>query len=235
MARHPIIQREWQRLFDLFVLRLLELRPDSMLDIGTGRGLLLTRMGHAGVDAVGLEYADKKPEQDVRIVRADAAHLPFADDSFQWVTLRHVPHHLPDLPAALKECVRVAQAGLLIAEPWFDLTDERQQISERWDRWWKRQHERAGGVHRPCQSVTDLKQALPEGGFDIEYEQYRHEVEIPPDAIAEMSQAELEALPDDDPDVAEYAEIMEAVRSTGFTYNGTQILCVHLNAKKPAD
>ena len=148
MDRDPDIQREWLRLFDRFVLRLIELEPESVLDVGCGRGVLVNQLSQAGILATGID--PQAPGNDPQIIRGDVEQLPFGAGDFEWVTLRHVPHHLSDLPAALRECVRVARKGLLIAEPWFDLSDPVQQIAERWDRWWKRQHERNGSVHRPC-------------------------------------------------------------------------------------
>ena len=225
MPRNPHIQREWQRLFDRFTRRLLELEPKSLLDVGCGRGLLVHELTQRGIPATGIDAGAIKGTP--QIIRADAASIPFDDSSFEWVTLRHVPHHLPDVPAALAECVRVARAGLLIAEPWFDLDDPVQQIAERWDRWWKRQHERAGDVHRPCISLNELTAALP-GQFDIEAEHYRHVAPIPATAIDAMSQPLLDELPADDADRTEYAGIFTEIEARGFTYNGTLIVTVRI-------
>ncbi|MBZ0137524.1 MAG: class I SAM-dependent methyltransferase [Planctomycetes bacterium] len=220
-SRDPDIQREWQRLFDRFLRRLLELEPRSVLDVGCGRGLLVHELTQRSIPATGVDTS--APGDDPQIIRADAAKLPFDDNSFDWVTLRHVPHHLPNVPAALHECARVARAGLLIAEPWFDLDDPIQRVSERWDRWWKRQHERAGDVHRPCIPLNELIAALP-GEFEIEYEHYRHVAHISAHAIDVLSQPLLNALPESHSDRTEYAGIAAEIADRGFTYNGTLIL-----------
>ena len=226
MSRDEVIQREWQRLFDRFTQRLLTLAPTSVLDVGCGRGLLVSRLAEAGVPATGIDPAATGDDPQIR--KGVATDLPFADNAFEWVTLRHVPHHLPDLAGALKECVRVARQGLLIAEPWFDLTDPLQQIAERWDRWWKRQHERAGDIHRPCISLVELQAALPAGAYNVEAEHYRHVVSINRDAITALSRPLLDALPEGHADRAEYATIDGLIRERGFTYNGTMIVTVHL-------
>ena len=224
MERDPDIQREWLRLFDRFVLRLIELKPESVLDVGCGRGVLVNQLSQAGILATGID--PKAPGHDPQIIQGDVERLPFGDDDFEWVTLRHVPHHLPDLSAALRECVRVTRKGLLIAEPWFDLTDPLQQISERWDRWWKRQHERAGDVHKACIPVSGIVAALPAGDFDIEAEHYRHVARITPEAIQKLSAPLLDELPPDNPDRGEYTQIMQQINERGFTYNGTVIVKV---------
>jgi SAM-dependent methyltransferase len=218
------ISREWQRLFDRFARRLIELRPASVLDVGCGRGALVSLLTNSGIPATGVDPTASG--EDPQMIRADAIRLPFADGAFEWVTLRHVPHHLSDLPAALTECARVARLGLLIAEPWFDLDDDRQRVAERWDRWWKRRHESTGEVHRPCVSHAELTAALPVGDFDMEAEHYRHVANISINEIEELSKPLLDALPTEDPERTEYAAIMQEIASHGFTYNGTLIMTV---------
>jgi SAM-dependent methyltransferase len=221
-----VIQREWQHLFDHFERRVLELKPRSVLDVGCGRGGLIGRQADPGIPATGIDPGANG--SDPQIINGDAARMPFGDGAFEWLTLRHVPHHLPDLPAALAECVRVARKGLLIAEPWFDPADPVQQLAERWDRWWKRQHERNGDIHRPCLAVPELTAALPPGTRQIEAEHYRREAAIPFEAIEALSQPLLETLAPRHPDRAEYEAIAQAIREQGFTYNGTLIVKVTL-------
>lgn len=220
------IQHEWQHLFDHFERRVLELRPESVLDVGCGRGILVNRLSKAGIPATGLDPAANG--NDPQILKGDATRMPFGDGAFEWLTLRHVPHHLPDLPAALAECARVARKGLLIAEPWFDPADPVQRLAERWDRWWKRRHESNGEIHRPCLTLPELKAALPPGARQIEAEHYRREAAIPFEAIDALSQPLLQPLAAEDPERAEYEAIARAIRDQGFTYNGTLILKVTL-------
>jgi SAM-dependent methyltransferase len=218
------IQQEWQRLFDRFARRVIELRPASVLDVGCGRGALVSMLTNSGTPATGVDPA--AAGDNPQIIRANAEKLPFADCAFEWVTLRHVPHHLRDLPAALAECVRVARTGLLIAEPWFDLSFESQRVAERWDLWWKRRHEADGEVHRPCVSLAELTRALPQGEFDIEAEHYRHAAPIALEEIDELARPLLEALPPADPEREAYAAIRADIASRGLSYNGTLIVTV---------
>jgi SAM-dependent methyltransferase len=218
------IQQEWQRLFDRFARRLIELRPASVLDVGCGRGALVSMLTNSGTPATGVDPT--APGDNPQIIRASAAKLPFADCAFEWVTLRHVPHHLPDLPAALAECMRVARAGLLVAEPWFDVSEDSQRVAERWDLWWKRRHEAGGEVHRPCVSLAELERALPPGPHDLESEHYRHVATITLEEIDALARPLLETLPPADPEHREYAAIRQEIASRGFTYNGTLIVTV---------
>lgn len=226
MARDPDIQPKWQALFDRFAFRLNELRPESVLDVGCGRGALVRQLVEAGVNATGLEPSASGDDEN--IVKGSATDLPFEDGSFEWVTLRHVPHHLPDLSGALSECVRVAKVGLLIAEPWFDLTDEQQSKAEHWDRWWKRQHERAGQVHRQCVSLAGVREALPDGEYEIEVEYFRQDTLLQAATIEKISEPLLAELPEGDPDHAEYTALFDYFQEHGFSYNGTMIVTVRL-------
>ncbi|MHC4842078.1 MAG: hypothetical protein ACYTDT_14180, partial [Planctomycetota bacterium] len=114
------------------------------------------------------------------------------------------------------------------AEPWFDLTDEQQSKAEQWDRWWKRQHERAGQLHRPCISLAGIKEALPDGDYKIEVEYFRQDVCVQVETIEKISAEYLEKIPEGDPDAAEYGGQIEYFREHGFSYNGTMIVTVRL-------
>jgi SAM-dependent methyltransferase len=52
---------------------------------------------------------------EVQTVRAEAATLPFPDDSFDLVFGHAILHHLPDLDAAFREFRRVLRPGGLVA------------------------------------------------------------------------------------------------------------------------
>ena len=124
-------------LASIFSDRLLALHPRSVLDVGCGAGLLLERCRAADVRAVGIEP---------RFESLHAGALPFANASFDWVTMRHVPHHLEHPRAAFAEAWRVARTGLLIAEPWYDPTVPSQHTALAADRWLKRQDRRRGKI-----------------------------------------------------------------------------------------
>lgn len=102
--------------------RLLPLPPHvPVLDVGCGPGLftlLAARMGFTatGVDACPamLEEARhnaQKAHLEASFFEADAAHLPFPDESFSAVISRYVVWNLPDPVAALTEWRRVLKPG----------------------------------------------------------------------------------------------------------------------------
>ena len=98
----------------------LHLRPtDRVLDVATGTGFTAFALARAagwvaGLDlTLGMLRAAQRlsPASGVRWVAADAGALPFADATFDAVTVRRAPHHFPDLERALREMLRVLGAG----------------------------------------------------------------------------------------------------------------------------
>ncbi len=212
-----------------YVLRLAAERPQTVLDVGSGRGLVLEHLKRAGIPAVGLE-ADPLLTAELtarghRVVRASADRLPFRARMFDWVGLRHVPHHVPDVERALAEAARVARTGIIIAEPWYDLSLPSQALGLRIERWRKRQHRRRGDYHAENLSPGELIEKLPaDVPFGFVVENSLPPRTIDPADLEPVLQRELVGLDRDDPDRDEYREICRRLRADGATYNGTAIL-----------
>lgn len=95
----------------------------SLLDVGCGPGALwlhrrdcLPGVKIAGVDATAeMVLAAKTHFPGIDVRQADAADLPFEDDEFEVVLLRHLLEHLPRqrMEAALREACRVAKTTVL--------------------------------------------------------------------------------------------------------------------------
>ncbi|MCP3919727.1 MAG: class I SAM-dependent methyltransferase [bacterium] len=211
-----------------FVRRLLALEPGSVLDVGCGRGQLLAACAAAGVRAEGIE-PDADCVADCRaagrtVRRGDAAPLPFADASFEWVTLRHVPHHLGEPRAALTEAWRVASQGLLIAEPWYDTSLPSQAFAVRIDRLLKRFDRARGMFHAEVLSPHALIELLPVPPADIEIEAFVKPTRYAPDEFELDVMASLGQLDVPEEDRAELRELRAAIKSGAVTDNGTVIL-----------
>ena len=96
------------------------LRPGmSLLDIGCGPGSIT--LGLASVvspgQTTGVDLHPGLPDGTggVRVLRADACDLPFADDMFDAVFACALLQHLPDPMTALREAYRVARPGAVVA------------------------------------------------------------------------------------------------------------------------
>jgi ubiquinone/menaquinone biosynthesis C-methylase UbiE len=98
----------------------------SFLDVGAGTGRAMQALAQAFPEArvEGIEPVAELREQALRIHgidpsrlrEGDALHLPFADDSFDWVVETGVLHHIRDWKRAVAEMARVARYGVLISD-----------------------------------------------------------------------------------------------------------------------
>ena len=100
-----------------------------LLDIGTGTGRVLELLAKQADSAVGI---DRSPEmlrlargklagsgnQSAEVRQADMSALPFADGSFDTVTLHHVLHFADEPAAVVSEAARLLSPGgkLLVAD-----------------------------------------------------------------------------------------------------------------------
>jgi hypothetical protein len=112
------------------VLAMLEgLDPETLLDIGSGRGAFLWPLV-ARFEQLQVTAVDRLPHRvaDIEAVRAggiarvraqegDVTALPFADASFEVVTILEVLEHLEDPAAAAREVLRVASRYVLASVP----------------------------------------------------------------------------------------------------------------------
>ena len=96
-------------------------RGKRVLEMGCGIGLHARFLAENGVDYTGVDYSKSslalarahflQNGLRARFVNADGTALPFADGSFDLVFSDGVVHHIPDMPKACRELVRVARPG----------------------------------------------------------------------------------------------------------------------------
>ncbi|MGA3220047.1 MAG: class I SAM-dependent methyltransferase [Acidimicrobiales bacterium] len=95
------------------------LAAGRLLDIGTGTGRLLDRLGQGrpglalfGLDrSAGMLSAARQARAQLNLVLGTAEALPFANESFDVVTTTLSFHHWSDQPKALSEVRRVLRPG----------------------------------------------------------------------------------------------------------------------------
>jgi glycosyltransferase involved in cell wall biosynthesis/SAM-dependent methyltransferase len=106
------------------VARLLEQFGPQVLDVGCGSGAVLARLQAQKVPVswTGIDITHKMLQvartlfPGASLVHADAGELPFRDDSFPAVLVRHLLEHLPEslMRQTLAEALRVASRLVLI-------------------------------------------------------------------------------------------------------------------------
>jgi ArsR family transcriptional regulator len=101
----------------------------SYLDLGTGTGRILELVAPRAARAVGVDLngemlamararIERAALSHVQVRRGDLFQLPYADHSFDLITIHQVLHYLEDPSAAVAEAARVLRPGgkLVIAD-----------------------------------------------------------------------------------------------------------------------
>ncbi len=104
---------------DLLVGHLAVAPGHRVLDIATGTGFTAIALARSTPHVVGLdltlgmlaEARRLSPDPRIAWIAGDAELLPFADATFDGVTVRRAPHHFPHLRQALAEMRRVTRPG----------------------------------------------------------------------------------------------------------------------------
>ena len=112
----------------------------KVLDVGCGTGTLtqelVRRLGAHDVAAVdpseSFVGAIRARYPNVRVERASAEELPFADDSFDAALAQLVVHFMSDPVGAVREMARVTRPGGTIAASVWDFGGDRSPLSVFW-------------------------------------------------------------------------------------------------------
>lgn len=115
------LQRQWRHELE----HALDARPGQrILDLAAGTGTSSRRLADAGALVVPADLSynmlaeGRRRQPDLPFVNADALQLPFADDTFDSVTISYGLRNVEDTHAALTEMRRVTAPGgrIVIAE-----------------------------------------------------------------------------------------------------------------------
>jgi len=106
--------RVWRRL----TREALGLRPgERVLDLAAGTGVSTVELARSGATAIGVDFSigmltvGHRVRPDVPLLAGDALALPFADATFDAVTISFGLRNIVDPDAALRELARVTRPG----------------------------------------------------------------------------------------------------------------------------
>jgi demethylmenaquinone methyltransferase/2-methoxy-6-polyprenyl-1,4-benzoquinol methylase len=95
------------------------MRGQRILDLAAGTGVSTLQLINAGADAVACDFSlgmlragkSNRARWRVPFVAGDGMHLPFADESFDAVTISFGLRNIANAPMALREMMRVVKPG----------------------------------------------------------------------------------------------------------------------------
>ena len=94
-----------------------DLRDKKVLDIGAGTGFDSLRFLNMGANVTALEYNPlqasyaAKAIKDINWFGGSATHIPFENETFDFVIANAALHHIKDLETAINEMLRVLKPG----------------------------------------------------------------------------------------------------------------------------
>ena len=156
----------WSNRFQALLARRYGKRGARLLEIGSGMGHLVGQLEDT-FESYGLDLNHWAVKQSQSVIKktqlqtASAQELPFRDDSFNVVIIKHIVEHLPDPHKAIREIGRVTEPGgtLILATPNLD------SLLKPWkgDKWIGYQDPTHISLKRPAEWLSFIKEA----GFEL--------------------------------------------------------------------
>jgi ubiquinone/menaquinone biosynthesis C-methylase UbiE len=117
----------WSNRFNAMLARRYGKRGGHLLEIGSGMGHLVGQLEDS-FETYGMDLNHWAVKQSKAVIAktclqtASAQELPFSDNSFNVVIIKHIVEHLPDPQKAIREIGRVTEPGgiLILATPNLD-------------------------------------------------------------------------------------------------------------------
>jgi ubiquinone/menaquinone biosynthesis C-methylase UbiE len=139
--------------------------PRKILDVGTGPAFFACLYSQLGHDCTGLDFSERMLEVarrraaelnvDTQFVMADAEDPPFAENTFDAVSSRHLLFNLPRPGVAIRHWVRILKPGgrlILIGNENDELNPNRgphRNVFRRWLGRFRRRKHKPGWVPEP--------------------------------------------------------------------------------------
>ena len=157
----------WSNRFFALLARRYGKRGARLLEIGSGLGHLVAQLEDS-FDTYGMDVnywavnQSKSVVNDSALQAASAQELPYKDNSFNVVIIKHIVEHLPDPKKAVAEIGRVTEKGgtLILATPNLD------SLLKPWkgEKWIGYQDPTHISLKKPAEWLSFIKEA----GFEIQ-------------------------------------------------------------------
>jgi ubiquinone/menaquinone biosynthesis C-methylase UbiE len=191
-------------------------RTDRALDIATGAGHTALALAPHVAEVVAYDMTEPMLRETERNAAARglanvvtqqgiAEALPFADASFDIVTVRQAPHHFADVRAALDEMARVAKPGARVV-----IVDSAAPEGATLDRQWNHIEKLRDPSHVRNHSASEWRSMVASAGLRLVFEESSFATEngrpmdfagwvrrmnTPPEAVEELTRLFRDASP----------------------------------------
>jgi ubiquinone/menaquinone biosynthesis C-methylase UbiE len=199
------------------LVELAQPRPtDRALDIATGAGHAALALAPRVAEVVAYDMTQPMLRETARNAAARglanvttpqgiAESLPFADASFDIVTVRTAPHHFADIRAAIREMARVAKPGARVI-----VVDSASPEDASLDRQWNHIEKLRDPSHVRNYTPGEWRSMLADAGLRVTFEEcsfamengrpmdfaaWVRRINTPPDAAAEVERLFRAASP----------------------------------------
>lgn len=227
LAQLPVLDAHRVRLRQAFADRLASEHPDTVLDLGAGGGELVALLRAQGIDARGIEPSHDKVAaartKGLPIFQGRADKLNERPGSVDWVTFRHVLHHLHSPERAIKEAARIAGKGMVLAEP-FSMTGlaphRATVLLEAFTRFFDR---RRGMVHGDDLTAADILSMVP-ADWDFEMNLHCPLTMVPQVELERILARAVDGFELDDFQRSRIEDLRATASATGLAAPGTLIV-----------
>ncbi len=226
----PVLFAHREYLIQALAADLVALRPDNFLDVGCGEGYLLSLLDAGGIVNEGIERNPRRvavAKEKGRAVREGLAHeLPFPDDAFDTVLIRHVLHHLDDPGRTVAEAQRVARSRVFLAEPTAEPSIPSQVGMTRLDVFLSDLAARGGHIHHPFLTAGELIALSSSEPKCVDIRVYGRLSRATADELRAMIDEDAYGLELTEEDVSKREALIHEAELGGISYNGSLTVCL---------
>jgi ubiquinone/menaquinone biosynthesis C-methylase UbiE len=212
-------------------IRLLRPKVKSLLEVGCGEGNKLvylkknTDIKVSGID-IYPPFVATLNQSGITTILGNAVHLPYKDSAFDWLLIANSIHHIPNPEAALSEAIRVAAAGVIIVEPWFDNSLYSQQLTAELAAYYIKLQQSLGYFHRSGLNAGEIINLIncEISNIKIFYELFPEELDL--EESLKVQDKHIEKLPENHYLLWELKQIKQKLRDKFLSKPGQLVLII---------